>query len=598
MRHCLRYIELAMLIPLVMVICTAFIVSSELANGVVSGKYFWFYTWIGISVAATTILFIIRHQQLRFSSLDLCVGLFWLGGIVAHLLSAHEINTKFVIYLCLGVLYILFRIVIVQRNYFHCFFIVSILATGLVEAIWGLRQLYGFIPSQHILFKTTGSFFNSGPYAGYLAMIVPMAFYYLIREYKVINSKFHRRLIPFYLRWGLSLASFVTILIILPSTMSRASWFASIGGCGVVGVMLFFRNHKIRNLLQTNKKLAATIFAGVAIVCIVGIVGVYNLKKDSADGRALIWKISTRAIMDKPIGVGLGRFAGTYGEYQAEFFKSGDATEQEVNVADSPDYTFNEYLQIGTELGVAPLLLFVAMLCLAATYLFRRQKLAEGGMLISFAIFASMSYPLSVLPFVILLVYVLAVGADRPTGSSSKAGTIGLLAGAVVLAALLVYNRYPTYAAYKTWSSLKRLHPFGIDGIANDYLRLKPLLNDNKEFLFECAQALAKAKQYEESNHVISEALIISRDPMFLNIKGKNNQALDDFANAEKSFIESSYMVPNRIYPHYLLAKLYLEAGDSAQAFAKARFVLDLEPKVTSPATDEIKQEIKKIINL
>ena len=50
-------------------------------------------------------------------------------------------------------------------------------------------------------------------------------------------------------------------------------------------------------------------------------VGVYVLKKDSADGRLLIWKISVLAMSDWPVlGVGLDHFCGTYGNTQAACF--------------------------------------------------------------------------------------------------------------------------------------------------------------------------------------------------------------------------------------------------------------------------------------
>lgn len=70
------------------------------------------------------------------------------------------------------------------------------------------------------------------------------------------------------------------------------------------------------------------------------------MKKDSADGRALIWKISVETIYKYPIGVGLGNFSGSYGEQQATYFRSGKATEQEILVAGNPEYAFNEFIQI------------------------------------------------------------------------------------------------------------------------------------------------------------------------------------------------------------------------------------------------------------
>ena len=49
-----------------------------------------------------------------------------------------------------------------------------LIVLGGIEAIWGLRQIYGLAVSNHSLYALTGSFYNPGPYSGYLAMIFPL----------------------------------------------------------------------------------------------------------------------------------------------------------------------------------------------------------------------------------------------------------------------------------------------------------------------------------------------------------------------------------------------------------------------------------------
>ena len=46
---------------------------------------------------------------------------------------------------------------------------------GTIEAILGLLQVYGYEPSNHSLYALTGSFYNPGPYSGFLAMCLPLA---------------------------------------------------------------------------------------------------------------------------------------------------------------------------------------------------------------------------------------------------------------------------------------------------------------------------------------------------------------------------------------------------------------------------------------
>ena len=55
--------------------------------------------------------------------------------------------------------------------------IVCLIMIGGYEAILGFRQLYGFSVSNHSLYTLTGSFYNPGPYMGYLAMVLPVCVY-------------------------------------------------------------------------------------------------------------------------------------------------------------------------------------------------------------------------------------------------------------------------------------------------------------------------------------------------------------------------------------------------------------------------------------
>ena len=57
----------------------------------------------------------------------------------------------------------------------------AILLAGVIQAVWGLGQLYGFLPVRHVLFRTTGSFFNPGPYGGFIGLMFPLALHFWLR---------------------------------------------------------------------------------------------------------------------------------------------------------------------------------------------------------------------------------------------------------------------------------------------------------------------------------------------------------------------------------------------------------------------------------
>jgi tetratricopeptide (TPR) repeat protein len=124
----------------------------------------------------------------------------------------------------------------------------------------------------------------------------------------------------------------------------------------------------------------------------------------------------------------------------------------------------------------------------------------------------------------------------------------------------------------------------------------------NARYLFELGHACHKAEKHEESNRYLKEALKVSADPMILNIMGKNCQAEKLYIEAEHYLLRSVSRLPGRIYPYYLLFKLYDEIPEGKYAEGRkewaARMVLEKEPKVQSTAIREMREEVKKRINL
>ncbi|MDR0421932.1 MAG: tetratricopeptide repeat protein [Proteiniphilum sp.] len=157
-----------------------------------------------------------------------------------------------------------------------------------------------------------------------------------------------------------------------------------------------------------------------------------------------------------------------------------------------------------------------------------------------------------------------------------------------------IYNRYPLYEAYKRWNKSKMLYDVGLyEDVSREYAKIHPYLYHEIRFLFEYAQSLSKSGQPGESNRVLEMAVKIGCDPMLYNIMGKNYQALGNYALAEKYFNKATMIAPNRLYPYYLLAKLYDETGDGEKVCRMAEFIRTKEAKVHSMAVDEMRDEMK-----
>ena len=214
----------------------------------------------------------------------------------------------------------------------------SLIAVGMVEAVWGLLQVYGYEPSKHSLYALTGSFYNPGPYSGFLAMCLPLAL--------------HEWLLRKGIWKHLALVAVVLTLVVLPSGMSRSAWLAAWVASGYVMVM----HHRVK--LYRYWKVWTV---GGLLLIVLGI-GAYHWKKDSADGRLLMWKVATLALKEHPWkGVGWEQVAGAYGDAQEKYFASGMASAQEEYVAGAPEYVFNEYLQVAIAWGIPALFVLLVM---------------------------------------------------------------------------------------------------------------------------------------------------------------------------------------------------------------------------------------------
>ncbi|WP_336527845.1 O-antigen ligase family protein [Bacteroides acidifaciens] len=460
---------------------------------------------------------------------------------------------------------------------------------GGMEAIWGLRQIYGLAVSNHSLYALTGSFYNPGPYSGYLAMIFPLCLY----EWLNLKEKTGRTWAEqgkYYIALGVMLL----ILCVLPAGMSRSAWIAAaISGTWVYGMHASWGSKLKEFERKYKKRLVLVCIAGSVIIIVAGY-ALFQLKATSANGRLFMWKISSMAIAESPvIGHGTGNFVSAYGRAQENYFANGEFSETEELVAGSPEYAFNEYLQVAMEYGI-PFLLVVSLVIAFCLWKGSSEgRIGICGGVISFLVFSFSSYPMQIPGFAVTFYLLLAACA---IGRSKV-----ILFLFISMMALLgtYYWKNNQYAACKDWYRSKMLYNIGAyQSAKEDYGKLYPELANRGAFLFEYGYSLHKLKEYDNSTRILEEAMAHSNDPMILNIIGKNYQALGDYEKAEEYLIRSTHRLPGRIYPYYLLVKLYAEPQYLQPEKLKyaAEIVLTKEPKVQSTAVREMREEVKKLL--
>ena len=79
----------------------------------------------------------------------------------------------------------------------------------------------------------------------------------------------------------------------------------------------------------------------------------------------------------------------------------------------------------------------------------------------------------------------------------------------------------------------------------------------------------------------------------------KNEQSLRKYDQAEKHLLYAINILPERIYPYYLLVKLYAEPDFYQPEKLKnaAYVVMNKQPKVESTAIKEMRKEVRKQVS-
>ena len=285
------------------------------------------------------------------------------------------------------------------------------------------------------------------------------------------------------------------------------------------------------------------------------LVGAFILKPDSALGRLHVWRMECRAIAERPwTGAGPGMGPWAYGEAQEAFFREhlGTVSPAVVRVAGCPEYAFNEFLGLGVEYGVPALLLSVLLVVSSILVLHRTNSPLAAG-LTAWSVFACASYPLSVPQLRILGAIFIVSGVVSGLMMIPNKGVAGLLAVLTL--------------GTNGW--------IGFTDRGRQMAGKGERITDVREVYAE-GYALHQAGRYEESTKVLEKGAMLSCDPMFEIIMGKNAEALGDFDRAEVLYEKAHYMVPSRLYPLVRLMRLQIRLGSDEAALETAREIVSM----------------------
>lgn len=461
-----------------------------------------------------------------------------------------------------------------------------ILSVTCVEILWGIAQL--FIKGGGLAYSMTGSFNHPAPYAGFLVVCISL----LLSHCRFSEESIIRKI---------SLYVSAIAFILVPVTLSRTALLALL----ITGATLYWDN--IKNLLrQKLYMIAATLTVIAGVTCL------YLAKKESANGRFFMDKISMRIIAGHGLtGVGIGNFEYEYGKEQASYFREkcfhtinefscNPDHEGERIVATCPKIAFNDYLQIGIEAGPVVMLAYILILIVSINCSLKKRHIWGYGLL-TFSLFSFFSYPLRYFEFQILTGVMIGLCSSGSTIGTRTWTNVLFQSGMVTITLLLLCIMIPDMKERKEinneWKEIRPMYDSGYYGLSVEKLEnisrmdIVPI-----NCLYAYGHSLNKIGLYERSDSILKMGAIRSGDPMFWNILGNNSLALGRYREAEERYKHAFYMLPNRLYPLVLLAKLYNTECDTARFLYMADVIESFVPKTENYNTEQLRAEIHNIL--
>ena len=501
--------------------------------------------------------------------------------LLIHASLTHAMQSReFYLSISYFALYAVFRVIKGLRLANYMTF--AVMLCGIYQSCLVLGQLLGYEASNHLRFVVTGSFFNPGPCGIFLAGVFVLAVAMMKKGYRKVGFNL------MFVRYVTACVTFGVTLVALVPTMSRAGWIGAL-----VGVMLLYR----REIVAWGNTRRRWVIGGGIVGMIVVLMLFYLLKKDSANGRLFIWQNTVSAYWKTPLfGVGIDGFERAFAEAQHDYFEKEKVLEQDnrhVEMAGVVESAFNEPLALFLLLGA------VGGVLTAMVLFFKLQRLtAYSCVAVALLVASFFSYTFYIPSIAIVFLFAVAQLPDRRVRGGRYVNVLmfGIM-GIVVLffdfrefGRREAYRKWKNNAVYYTWEDYQ--------SVVEEYGKLYPVLKNDFKFLFEYGHSLHKVGRYEESNIMLKRGIRHSADPMFWNIAGNNYLALKQYDQGMTAYLRAYYTCPNRVYPLYLLTKLEAERGDTTMMNYYGRILLGKRPTVPSLAVDEMKFEIRKMLDV
>lgn len=484
------------------------------------------------------------------------------------------------------------------------FYGITILST--TESLYCILQSFGFCKSHSLLFPVTGSYNNPNVTAIFLALTVPVFLYFFRKKHK----------------WLIRIC-FLILLTTILLLKCRAAFIGTI-----ISVVVFYGiEYNLISWIKNNKnKTTAKALFILSLLIIIPLSSyLYNSKKDSADGRKFIWKVSGVMALEKPLtGYGYGYFEKEYNLYQADYIKNGKTTPEELKNAGPVIMPHNELLHNLVEGGCIGLL-FAGLFFGSLLFAVKQRKKTDGERpndpeaknsffnisyagVIAFIVMSMVNSTIQIIPIMALLIIYAGIICStlKPLQLpsfflnfriSSTAFSIILMITTIAFSCFLVWTVFGVALADRENKKASLLQEEKRYKEALQIMHgLENHLSDDRNYWRNLGVIYIKTKNYQQAIDCFNRAKKWSSLPDLYFAPGMCYEKLHDYPKAIAEYKQLVLLLPSKFGYRFRLMQAYFKNKDTINTEIAARQILDLEPKIPSPKVERYKKTAWRLL--
>lgn len=431
----------------------------------------------------------------------------------------------------------------------------------ITESIVILMQIAGLVSSSNELFPVTGISDNPNISAICLTLSIPFLFIPISTKKSKIN----------FLNQVLGTVAVFIILYLECRT-------AYIGLLILLGMILLRRSWRFR----MKKKYIYSLILLFIIVIIYTFHGLYQMKRESADGRFFIWKNSLElAVQDPFIGYGFQSFTTAYNDYQTDVLKALNKNDYCRYIAGYQYHIMNDYLEFTLQGGIIYLIILSLFLCISVFYrtgglLLRSGLICYLGMSSFYCLFSTTQVML------FLIIYIASCSfKEKQKEVQFNLAFISPIWG-VTLGVLLIsiINFFDYCQVLKIRSQMKR----GEYDIASRTIETLYIAKESYLIFSISSKIAAEKKNYKQALELSQKASLFQNHPQIYMDIGFLHYKLGDVNQSIQYYKRALDAKPSLYAPAYSLMNLYRTEGKHSEARYFANEIVSKTNKYTSEA--------------